>query len=262
MKGDSHVKKIVAQKKLKPLKKTDPRLMPLLNAVKEWAGNSLSGSLVSGIKLSGSTAKGTALKGKTDLDLLISLKDSTAGTLGEIYESLYKFLSARREKLEITRMRRQNVSIRIYTSNFTIDFVPAKKQAGLHNWYRLHVRRGAKAWTQTNTSIHIAKVKASGRQTEILATKIWRDNHKLDFPSIYLELAVLDALYKKGKNQPALNFTRVLDYLSTTFVTRRIVDPGNTANIISDLLSQAERSKIAKQAEETLQEKYWSNRLW
>lgn len=262
MTGDTHVLKIVRQKKLKPPKKTDPHLKPLLQAIKAWAGDNLSGTLNSGIKVSGSTAKGTALKGKADLDLLISLKDSTKGTLESIFNSLFDYLGKNKKKLGITKRRRQTVSIRIYTKDFTIDLVPAKKQPGVHNWHTLHVRRGAKSRTQTNIDLHIQKVKKSQRQTEILAIKIWRENHKLDFPSIYLELVVLEALHNKGRNQPALNFTRVLEYLSTYFVNKRIVDPGNSANVISGLLTKTEKQKIAAQAKRTLKEKYWTDKLW
>ncbi|NQY08206.1 MAG: nucleotidyltransferase domain-containing protein [Flavobacteriales bacterium] len=262
MEGDSHILKIVRQKKLKPLKKTDPRLKPLLQAINLWADGGLSGTNNSGIKVSGSTAKGTALKGKADLDLLISLKNSKKGTLKKIYYSLYDFLGKNKKQLGISKRRKQNVSIRIYINEFKIDLVPAKKQPEVDNWHTIYVRKGDKSRTQTNIDLHIEMVKKSGRETEILATKIWRDNYKLDFPSIYLELIVLETLYGKGKNQPALNFTRVLEYLSKDFVGRRVLDPGNSNNIISKLLTKTEKLKIAAQAKRTLKEKYWVNKLW
>lgn len=106
--GDSYILKIVRQKKLKPLKKSDPRIKPLLQSIKAWAGDDLSGTFNSGIKVSGSTAKGTALKGKADLDLLISLKDSTRGTLRSIYNSLFNHLGKRRKLLGITKRRKQS----------------------------------------------------------------------------------------------------------------------------------------------------------
>ncbi|MCF8276155.1 MAG: nucleotidyltransferase domain-containing protein [Flavobacteriales bacterium] len=260
--GDAHILKVIKQKKLEPLSKTDPRLKPLLNTLKSWAGESLAGNVTSGIKVSGSTAKGTALKGKADLDLLISLKDSTKGTLEGRYDSLFKYLQIHEERLGITKRRRQNVSIRVYTKDYKIDLVPAKKLPGVHNWHYILVRRDSKNRTKTNVDLHIQTVKKSGRQNEILATKIWRDNLKLDFPSIYLELVVIESLRNKGKDQIALNFTRVLEYLSTDFVDKKVVDPANAANTISNLLSKTQKKTIATQARQTLKERFWVNKIW
>lgn len=70
---------------------------------RQWAGQCFSE-----VTFSGSYAKDAAITLASDLDLFISLVVSCNGTLRELYESLYSFLSQRG-----LNPRRQNVSVRI-----------------------------------------------------------------------------------------------------------------------------------------------------
>ena len=117
-------------------------------------------------------------------------------------------------------------------------------------------------WTQANIDLHINKVLNSDRLNEIRATKIWRQNHNLDFPSFYLELIVIEALKNRGKNQLSTNFWTVLQYLRDSFKNKRVVDPSNTNNIISDSLSVAEKNIIVQQAITSINQQYWKNIIW
>jgi len=109
---------------------------------------------------------------------------------------------------------------------------------------------------------HINLVKNSGRISEITALKIWRKLHGLEFPSIYLELTVLDALYNKSKNQPANNLWIIFKYLSDSFVDKTVIDPSNTNNVLSDDLYKLEKQAIAKKANESLNQKIWEQIIW
>lgn len=224
---------------------------PLVMIIKEWAGTQLID-----IYLSGSRAKGTAISLSSDIDLFISLKSDTTNPLKEIYGTLhYKLVNKR------IPTRKQNVSIGVNYGGHSIDLIPAKKRSGNTNDHSLYKNK-ADSWTQTNISTHINLVKNSGRTAEITAIKIWRKLHQLDFPSIYLELTVLDALYNKNKNQPAKNFLTVLEYLRDSFIDSKIVDPANTNNIISDELYKYEKEAIAKKAKESLNQPNWGQIIW
>ena len=153
------------------------------------------------------------------------------------------------------------MSIGVDYGGHSIDLIPAKKRSGNTNDHSLYKNK-ADSWTQTNISTHINLVKNSGRIAEITAIKIWRKLHQLDFPSIYLELTVLDALYNKNKNQPAKNFLTVLEYLRDSFIDSKIVDPANTNNIISDELYKYEKEAIAKKAKESLNQPNWGQIIW
>ncbi|WHH59785.1 nucleotidyltransferase domain-containing protein [Petroclostridium sp. X23] len=224
---------------------------PLLNIIKEWAGIQLNN-----VYYSGSRAKGTAINLSSDIDLFISLKSDTTNTLKEIYTSLYNKVVAHK----ITA-RKQNVSIGVNYGGHSIDLVPGKKHLGNTNDHSLY-RSKVDTWTKTNINNHINLVKASGRLSEIIAMKIWSKLQKLDFPSIYLELTVIEALYNKNKNQPANNFITVLEYLRDSFVDKTIIDPSNSNNIISDDLYKYEKEAIAKKAKESRNAQSWGDIIW
>lgn len=224
---------------------------PLEEIIKRWAGEFLSD-----ITISGSRAKGTAITLSSDLDLFISLKSSTNNTLKEIYYSLYEEVTNR--KIEA---RKQNVSIGVNFGGHSIDLVPAKKHSSNTNYHSIY-RSKADSWAQTNINAHINLIKGSGRLTEIIALKIWRTLHNLEFPSIYLELTVLDALSYKDRNQPSRNLWTVLEYLCDEFVDKIIIDPANTNNIISDELYKYEKQAIANKAKESLSQQFWERIIW
>src|SRR5205823_1399197 len=118
-------------------------------------------------------------------------------------------------------------------------------------------------WTQTNVATHISTVVSSGRVNEIRALKVWRKCHNLDFPSFYLELTVIDALWGKTKGTNlARNVSTCLEYIRDNLEAACVIDPANTANIISDDLTASEKKKIAQAAAKSRDEPYWEQVLW
>lgn len=224
---------------------------PLKKIIRNWAGTCLCD-----IKLSGSRAKGTAIDIATDLDLFISLSSTTSNTLKEIYNSLYDYVV----RQGITA-KKQNVSIGITYQNKDVDLVPAKRQGQYGNDHSLY-RRKADSWTKTNIDTHIHKVKNSGRITEIVALKIWRENHNLDFPSIYLECYAIEVLCGRNLYSYADNFRFLLENIRDNIDSKRIIDPANSNNILSDELSYNEKKKLAMQATSSLSERYWKSIIW
>ena len=224
---------------------------PLKRIIAEWAGNCLCET-----KLSGSRAKGTAIDLSTDLDLFISLSSTTNNTLKEIYDSLYGWVIGKG-----ISARKQNVSIGITYGGQAIDLVPAKRQSSYGNDHSLY-RRKADSWTKTNIDTHISRVINSGRRNEIIALKVWRENHGLEFPSIYLETLIIDALRGKSTSTTADNVYYLLKYLRDNICTLRVVDPANSNNILSDDLSLGEKGEICSMAQKSLAEQYWEQIIW
>lgn len=142
-----------------------------------------------------------------------------------------------------------------------MDLVPAVHLGGNTEDHWLYVNKANRERTKTNVDTHINTVRNSGRINEIILTKIWRKNHNLDFPSFYLELAVIEAL-KYKRSGLAEHFLAILDYLSTTFVSARFVDTANTNNIISDDLTDAEKKAIAIKAGQSRGQQSWGSIVW
>ena len=226
-------------------------VIPLKQVISNWAGSCLCE-----IKLSGSRAKGTAIDISTDLDLFISLSSTTNISLEEIYDSLYE-----RMVEEGFKARKQNVSIGITYLGRKIDLVPARRQSQYGNDHSLYKRKD-NSWTKTNIDTHICHVRKSGRIREIVALKIWRENHGLSFPSIYMETYAIESLRGRSMNAPADNFIYLLKDIHDNLNVRQIVDPANSNNILSDELSLTEKKVLQKKAGESIQEQYWSNIIW
>ena len=217
--------------------------------IKDWAGQCLLST-----SISGSFAKGTAITLGSDFDLFVSL--DTSSTLKEIYDGLYTRLSQ-----EGYSVRKQNVSIGAVVGGLSADVIPAKKHPGHTNDHSLYLSK-TDTWTQTNIEAHTNLVKDSGRLNEIRITKIWSKLHRLDFPSFYLELVVIEALKGRPIDQPDLNFQKVLEYLSTSFQSQKLFDPANTNNTISDLLTASEKELIVGKAREGHDAKGWTTVVW
>lgn len=193
------------------------------------------------VSLSGSVAKGTNIKGGSDIDLFISV----GAVPGEALRDIASDLMAWAQRRDLAP-RAQNVSIGTKYKGFEVDLTPGRRQNPGTDDHSLFVRR-RNSWTKTNVAEHIDFVRGSGSQSEIRLAKLWRDHRNIDLPSFLLELAVIRAL-SNGRGTLEANFARALHYLATDFADARLVDPSNSANVVSEELSRAEKIVIAKHA--------------
>jgi hypothetical protein len=252
--GDQYIAGVLA----KYVVRTEPgsgvaiALAEVIPSVKRWANQYLNA-----IGPSGSLAKGTAVAGTTDVDVFISIKNNVPEDLGEIYESLYRWAA---EHFWIPN--RQNVSIGISWLGTKVDLVPGRVQGILTTDHSLWKNK-QQTWKQTNITTHINTVRNAGRLNEIRALKIWRRCHSLEFPSFYLELTVINALWGRPKGvNLAANVSACLEYIRDSLGTACVIDPANTNNVISDDLTGAEKKRIAEQAGKSRNEPYWRQVLW
>src|SRR3990172_4992567 len=92
--------------------------------LRTWADQYLNA-----LSYSGSYAKETGVRGISDVDLFISLKSDTPGTLKELYNSLYEFAQK-----QGWSPRLQNVSVGVTMNGTRGDLVPGKVQSGYQNY--------------------------------------------------------------------------------------------------------------------------------
>jgi hypothetical protein len=205
---------------------------------------------------SGSLSKGTAVNLGTDADIFISMSSNTPGTLSDLYNTLFNAVNK-----SIYPARKQNVSIGTTVNGYKLDLVPARRQSQNGNIHSLFKSK-SNTWIQTNITTHINYVTNSNRTNEIKLTKIWSRLHGLDFPSLYLELAVIDSLKNAKVNDLENNFGKVIIYLRDEFAGKRFVDPANTNNVISDDLSLAQKQSIANKADLSARQRNWNQVVW
>lgn len=194
-------------------------------------------------KLSGSNAKGTAVKCCVDVDIFISLSPHLSKTLAEIYDSLFAYFQG----MTGYNPRKQNVSTRVNFSGGTVDLVPGRRQNVLYSDHSLYVKKKG-TWTQTNVDTHIATVTQANKSDLIKLVKIWRERQRLEFPSLYLELAVIRATQGQFFWNLEAEFRHVMGWLYSNIENARFVDPANTNNILSDDLTNAEKTLIKSKA--------------
>jgi len=228
-----------------------------VQATLQYAINVWANRFLLSVTPSGSFAKGTANLSGTDIDLFISVHQDTPETLADVYNTLDNRL---RQSGYVTR--RQNVSIGVTVGGQKVDLVPAKRQNALTGDHSLY-RSKAGTWTKTNVDTHVALVRNSRRLEEIRVLKLWRDQHGLDFPSFYLELTVIESLgttllTSEPYGDLANNVWKVLQYLRDRFADRRVMDPANTNNVISDDLTSAEKGAIKAAAAKSLAATNWN----
>lgn len=254
----------------------------LKNNLKNWAHTCFIE-----IVESGSRAKGTAIKLASDLDLMVSLTSNcneNNGGLKGIYESLYTELNnlygkSNNQSTTVVisllsnsyttegLVKKQNVSIRINLDGFEVDVTPARKHSGNTNDHSLYVSK-FDTWKKTNIQQHIRDVLFSERLSEIKLVKIWRELNKIDFTSIYLEYLLIDhILYNKSKSKDSLadNFLHILKELAKSNdnpLFKTVIDPANSTNRLSDLLTYSEKNTIIQKAKDSLSKRTWSEIIW
>ena len=137
-------------------------------------------------------------------------------------------------------------------------------QNGLTNDHWVYLSKSGSR-QQTNIQKHITDISQSERTNEIKIIKIWRELNQLDFPSVYLEyLIVKNILQYKGTDFPANAFYVFQEFAKDTGnpLFTRVVDPANSTNILSDLLTVTEKNKIIAQAKVAARQQYWKNIVW
>ena len=229
--------------------------MAFKSASEQWAGSCLRSVAVSG-SFAKLTAVSSKLAGGSDIDLFVSLTSNCTGTMKELYEKFYDYLTAKS-----LQVKRQNLSLGINVGGVAIDFVPAKHQGGNDDDHTLYVRRGD-TWKKTNVQKHISVVRSSGLTAEMRALKVWKRLHGLDFLSFYLELFAIRSLNAKNSGSVAQNVLNALNDIAANLNTWQIVDPANTNNIISDQHTADEKKKIMAQAAASAKAANWNQIIW
>lgn len=256
----SYLQSILQKYQARNLTQYSSSISILKGVLQSWANTCYLDTLDSG-----SRAKGTAISIASDVDYLVSLSsgcNESNGGLESIYESLFSELSSK-----YSGVRKQNVSVRINLAGLMVDVTPARKQAGNTNDHWLYVSK-LKTRKQTNIQKHINDISNSGRTNEIKILKIWRELNKLEFPSIYLEYLMVNVMlknYPTGLDKLGSNAWHVLTELakySDNPLDINLVDPANSGNILSDLLTQSEKNSVKNTAREAIKQSDWNQIVW
>lgn len=253
MTGDQYVEYVIAKCAVArgPSSPAERLGATVAGPIRAWAGAQLNA-----LEYSGSYAKGTGVHGISDVDVFISLKSNTSNTLKDIYNGLLGLAQR-----QLWSPRRQNVSIGVTINGTRGDLVPGKVQGGYQNYHSLYLSK-RDTWTQTNVALHMNMVRNSGRLRKIRAIKVWCLLRNLEFPSLYLELFTIQALTGRSQTMLADNTFHVLNVISSSLTSTRIVDPANSNNVLSDDLTAHEKQRIAALALQSTHQQAWEQIIW
>jgi len=253
MTGDEYILSILKKYEVPrgPESPAEQAATRIASKIQRWAGDWLAG-----LSYSGSYAKQTAVHGITDVDIFISLKPEMPGSLKKIYDELFTLAT-----LHNWHPHRKNVSIGISINGLNLDLIPGRTQTGYESYHDLYWLK-SDSLRQTNVNLHVETVAKSDHLREIQAIKIWRHIHQLDWPSLYLEFFVVNALAGRSAESLAHNVLHALDAIGEGLETTCIVDPANPDNVLSDDLTPPEKKNIADQAKKTAAEQHWEDIIW
>ena len=212
------------------------------------------------IKYAGSHEKGTMIAEQYDLDIVCYFPSGDARSLKEIREDVSthlknKYLIQPKASAErITSLKSASTP-----DGYHIDVVPGRFIEGTKDVF-LHVAYGDKERMQTNLKVHIDHIVNSGCVPVIRLAKLWARRNNIGIKTFVLELFVVRTLSSShDKTNLAKSFRQVLEALKDEFGTLQLVDPANSNNVVSQLVSPSEQTMVAHAAQETLNKVNESN---
>lgn len=252
MSVQEYLKQVLASQELSP----DGAEMKALHAHKEEITDFLRkefGTLPE-IKYAGSYAKGTMIKESYDLDIVCYFPSSDQRSLKEIHDEVKEHLEkqyAIEEKASAVRIL--DLKSAASPTGYHIDVVPGRFIADSSDVF-LHVTYGEKERMQTNLKAHINHIVRSQCEQNIALAKLWNCRNSLSLKTFVVELFVVEALSGfSEKSDLQKSFKHVLEAFRDQFQTTRLIDPANSGNPVSSLMSTSHKSLVAQAAKEACQ---------
>jgi hypothetical protein len=204
------------------------------------------------IKIAGSVSKGTAISESYDLDIVVYFLSTDERTLKEIYDEVHKKLASRYAiNPKTSALRITGVSNSSNNSDYHIDVVPGRFIQGTDDVF-LYMNFADRERMQTNLKTHINYITQSGCQEIIKLVKLWKVRNDIVFKTFILELFVINALQGiRDKTELENAFKTVMEaFVNNSHV--ELVDPANTANVVSRTISDLGRQNMKAKAQEAL----------
>lgn len=212
------------------------------------------GSKIDTFYYSGSYAKGTAINLKYDLDLCVYFQQDAFSSLKDMYNQTYNLLKSENP-------RKQVVSIGINLGKEQIDIVPARRISPDSYDANLYVTTTG-SQIKTNIPTHKNFISESKARPIIKLMKVWKYRHSIHYKSFALELLTIRALNNFNGSEYDKKFLHVLKFISDNVIDIRLVDPANSNNVVSQLITDNDKINIKRQAEASLKKKYWKDIVW
>ncbi|MBI5778908.1 MAG: nucleotidyltransferase [Planctomycetes bacterium] len=212
------------------------------------------GSKISRVYYSGSYAKGTAINLKYDVDLCVYFKGDAFYTLQDMYNQVFASLRS-------LNPRKQIVSIRISNDKESVDIVPAREISNNSADANLFVTTTGSS-IKTNIELHKDYVSKAKCRPIIKLMKIWKYRHSIHFKSFALELLIIKALDNSRTEDYGELMLQALRYTKENVELVKLIDPANSNNIVSDLITSSDKLTMKNNANASLEKTRWEDIVW
>lgn len=212
------------------------------------------GSKMYGPLNSGSYAKHTAINTNFDMDVVIPFKRNQFKTLKEMFEDvngyLYDLKKDKTTAIEKVTVQRRSINLELIVNGelLDMDIVPGRELS--HDEYQDNYNLNlydTKVGTSTQTNIKKHIELLTGRAVErdiVKLLKSWKTAKKEDMKSFLVELMILEAFDRDSTMAGKKLYDRLagsLVFIADNITTIKLVDPANSANIVSDTLTSVEK---------------------
>ena len=208
---------------------------------------------------SGSYKKRTAINIKFDMDLVIPFKKDS-DTLKNLYNDLYDYFNVEYREIDSTLMnvKKQKVAIGLEFlvdgKVLDLDIVPGREINNYEedNDLNLFVNErmglfGESTTLKTNIFKQISNIRDNSIAREcIKLIKIWKRRNNGAIKSFVIELIIVKAMaVYEGDSDRWSKLKYVIEYIRDNIKTARLVDPGNSNNVVSDSLDDSQKDSIS-----------------
>lgn len=197
-----------------------------------------------------------------DLDIVCYFPSTDTRSLKEIRQDVSDHLSKRylmQDKASAERIT--NLKGSSSPHSYHIDVVPGRFIEGTKDVF-LHVAYGDRERMQTNLKTHIDYIANSGCVPVIRLVKVWSNRNNVQIKTFILELFVVKSLEGfRDKGNLKLSFRKVMEAFKNDFGSTALVDPANTANPVSRLISSSDKVMVSHAAGEAFDKIEFSDNL-
>jgi len=200
----------------------------------------------------GSYAKGTMIRASYDLDIILYWPTNFQYSPQNLYVEVGSILQSKGRN-----PRSKKVGWEIpFPGNFHIDVIPSKIILNKKNYAYLF-NTDTESRFQTSVKKQINNVRHSRRQDVIKLMKLWRIRKLVPIKTFLLENMVIEGC--KGITRSILEpqLINAFEYISKEILIKKIHDPSNINNIISNDLSIEQKHRIKNLADNALDAQYW-----
>ncbi|WP_439585387.1 hypothetical protein [Dyadobacter bucti] len=215
----------------------------------------------------GSTERGAALGAEYDIDLVLPFKENSFGSISEMYQKVFEFLTEQTHSNSEFYVRKQKKSIgvtyKVGRQYLRVDVVPYKISNFLRDKYTgyLHINDEriflyTKSYTKTNPKKTIGRKLGANQQKVLLLLKNWKKYSGIPLSSHLLEYLLRNAYLKnKGALPGGISgkVAMVLQYTINNLENRVIRGNENSNNVLTNI-PDSDKSLIMEACENLLAE--------